>query len=182
MLPSLFSGVTAFASHGIVPRIRYLALCGQPPKLKGGDEEERRASDLLNTLSEKVLACNPILEAFGNAKTVMNHNSSRFGKFTRIHFDGRNWLVGADIVTYLLEKSRTVTQSSEERNYHSFYQLFAGASPAEKQVCPEGRPLCRRRVRDEERSRAMVGVDAVLATRVRPPPEQSPDASCCRRP
>ena len=46
-----------------------------------------------------MLAGNPILEAYGNAKTVMNHNSSRFGKFTRIHFDRRNWLVGADIVT-----------------------------------------------------------------------------------
>ena len=114
--------------------MKYLALCGQPPKPKGSDAEERRASELLNTLSEKVLNCNPILEAFGNAKTVMNHNSSRFGKFTRIHFDRRNWLVGADIVTYLLEKSRTVTQSGEERNYHSFYQLFSGCSPAEKQA------------------------------------------------
>ena len=87
--------------------MKYLAMCGQPTKK--GSTEERRASAQLNSLSEKVLSCNPILEAFGNAKTVMNHNSSRFGKFTRIHFDKRNWLVGADIVTYLLEKSRTVT-------------------------------------------------------------------------
>ena len=64
----------------------------------------------------------------------MNHNSSRFGKFTRIHFDKRNWLVGADLVTYLLEKSRTVTQSKDERNYHAFYQLFAGSSKAELQA------------------------------------------------
>ncbi|EOD09565.1 hypothetical protein EMIHUDRAFT_448407 [Emiliania huxleyi CCMP1516] len=91
-----------------------------------------RASDLLSSLSEKVLECNPILETFGNAKTVMNHNSSRFGKFTRIHFDARNWLVGADVVTYLLEKSRTVVQSPLERNYHAFYQLFAGLTAADK--------------------------------------------------
>lgn len=70
-------------------RFRYLAVCGKPPQSKGGNAEERDASQVLHTLSEKVLACNPILEAFGNAKTVMNHNSSRFGKFTRIHFDRR---------------------------------------------------------------------------------------------
>ena len=112
--------------------MKYLAMCGQPAKK--GSTEERRASAQLNSLSEKVLSCNPILEAFGNAKTVMNHNSSRFGKFTRIHFDKRNWLVGADLVTYLLEKSRTVTQSKDERNYHAFYQLFAGSSKAELQA------------------------------------------------
>ena len=112
--------------------MKYLAMCGQPTKK--GSTEERRASAQLNSLSEKVLPCNPILEAFGNAKTVMNHNSSRFGKFTRIHFDKRNWLVGADLVTYLLEKSRTVTQSKDERNYHAFYQLFAGSSKAELQA------------------------------------------------
>ena len=112
--------------------MKYLAMCGQPTKK--GSTEERRASAQLNSLSEKVLSCNPILEAFGNAKTVMNHNSSRFGKFTRIHFDKRNWLVGADLVTYLLEKSRTVTQSKDERNYHAFYQLFAGSSKAELQA------------------------------------------------
>ena len=119
----------------------YLALCGQPPQPKGGDAEERNASAMLGQLSEKVLKCNPLLEAFGNAKTVMNHNSSRFGKFTRIHFDRRNWLVGADIVTYLLEKTRTVTQSSEERNYHSFYQLFAGTSAAQKKELRITKPL-----------------------------------------
>ena len=105
--------------------MKYLAMCGEPPK-KAAGIEERRASAQLSSLSEKVLNCNPLLEAFGNAKTVMNHNSSRFGKFTRIHFDKRNWLVGADLVTYLLEKTRTVKQSAQERNYHCFYQLFAG--------------------------------------------------------
>ena len=109
--------------------MKYLAMCGEPA---GKGSEEKRASAQLTSLSEKVLDCNPILEGFGNAKTVMNHNSSRFGKFTRIHFDKRNWLVGADVVTYLLEKSRTVTQSAEERNYHIFYNLFAGLPQAEK--------------------------------------------------
>ena len=108
--------------------MRYLAMCGEP---SGKGAEERRASLTLTSLAEKVLNCNPILEAFGNAKTVMNHNSSRFGKFTRIHFDKRNWLVGADIVTYLLEKSRTVTQAPQERNYHIFYNLFAGLPASE---------------------------------------------------
>ena len=75
-----------------------LAMCGQPPQKSTGNEE-RRASEMLNSLADKVLHCNPLLEAFGNAKTVMNHNSSRFGKFTRIHFDKRNWLVGADLVS-----------------------------------------------------------------------------------
>ena len=70
----------------------------------------------------------------------MNHNSSRFGKFTRIHFDKRNWLVGADVVTYLLEKSRTVTQAAEERNYHIFYNLFAGLTDAELKAFKLGAP------------------------------------------
>lgn len=113
--------------------MKYLAMCGTPKTGKvGATDETRRVSEQLGSLSEKVLDCNPILETFGNAKTVMNHNSSRFGKFTRIHFDERNWLVGADIITYLLEKSRTVVQSPEERNYHCFYQLFAGLATAEK--------------------------------------------------
>ena len=89
--------------------MKYLAMCGEPPK-KAAGSEERRASAQLSSLAEKVLNCNPLLEAFGNAKTVMNHNSSRFGKFTRIHFDKRNWLVGADLVSYLLEKTRVVKQ------------------------------------------------------------------------
>ena len=109
--------------------MRYLAMCGEP---SGRGSEEKRASLTLTSLADKVLNCNPILEAFGNAKTVMNHNSSRFGKFTRIHFDKRNWLVGADIVTYFLEKSRTVTQAGEERNYHIFYNLFSGLDAKQK--------------------------------------------------
>lgn len=124
------SGAGKTESSKIV--MRYLALAGRPPPSKLKDSDERRASDALAELSEKVLGCNPILEAFGNAKTVMNNNSSRFGKFTRIHFDHRNWLVGADIVTYLLERSRVVLQSPSERNFHVFYQMLAGLNDIDR--------------------------------------------------
>ncbi|KAJ8272401.1 hypothetical protein COCON_G00112600 [Conger conger] len=75
----------------------------------------------------KVLASNPIMEAIGNAKTTRNDNSSRFGKYIEIGFDGRYHIVGGNMRTYLLEKSRVVFQADEERNYHIFYQLCASA-------------------------------------------------------
>uniref|UniRef100_A0A7N6F9G5 Unconventional myosin-VI n=1 Tax=Anabas testudineus TaxID=64144 RepID=A0A7N6F9G5_ANATE len=79
-------------------------------------------------IDERIVEANPLLEAFGNAKTVRNNNSSRFGKFVEIHFNEKNAVVGGFVSHYLLEKSRICRQGPEERNYHIFYRLCAGAS------------------------------------------------------
>uniref|UniRef100_A0A8C7RLU0 Unconventional myosin-VI n=1 Tax=Oncorhynchus mykiss TaxID=8022 RepID=A0A8C7RLU0_ONCMY len=79
-------------------------------------------------IDERIVQANPLLEAFGNAKTVRNNNSSRFGKFVEIHFNEKSKVVGGFVSHYLLEKSRICMQSKEERNYHIFYRLCAGAS------------------------------------------------------
>uniref|UniRef100_A0A674JHH8 Unconventional myosin-VI n=1 Tax=Terrapene triunguis TaxID=2587831 RepID=A0A674JHH8_9SAUR len=78
-------------------------------------------------IDERIVEANPLLEAFGNAKTVRNNNSSRFGKFVEIHFNEKNLVVGGFVSHYLLEKSRICVQGKEERNYHIFYRLCAGA-------------------------------------------------------
>ncbi|CAH0479124.1 unnamed protein product [Peronospora belbahrii] len=87
-------------------------------------------SQALGKLEKRVLDSNPLLESFGNAKTLRNDNSSRFGKFIEIQFNHHGKIVGAQILNFLLEKTRIVSQSLGERNYHIFYQLLAGADNA----------------------------------------------------
>merc|ERR1712061_66411 len=76
------------------------------------------------SLEDQIVATNPILESYGNSKTSRNDNSSRFGKFIRIHFNAAGKLAGCDIESYLLEKSRITQQQEVERSYHIFYQLL----------------------------------------------------------
>ncbi|TYH60082.1 hypothetical protein ES332_D08G268200v1 [Gossypium tomentosum] len=98
--------------------MRYLAFLGGRVATEG------------RTVEQQVLESNPVLEAFGNAKTVRNNNSSRFGKFVEIQFDKHGRISGAAIRTYLLERSRVCQVSDPERNYHCFYLLCA--APAEE--------------------------------------------------
>ena len=87
------------------------------------------------SLEDQIVATNPILESYGNAKTSRNDNSSRFGKFIRIHFTTSGKLCGCDIESYLLEKSRITQQQEVERSYHIFYQLLQPAVPTMKEKC-----------------------------------------------
>ncbi|KAK5607098.1 Myosin-6 [Crenichthys baileyi] len=94
----------------------------------GGGKKEA-GSEKKGTLEDQIIQCNPALEAFGNAKTIRNDNSSRFGKFIRIHFAASGKLASADIETYLLEKSRVTFQLKAERDYHIFYQILSQKKP-----------------------------------------------------
>ncbi|XP_010005720.1 PREDICTED: myosin-3-like [Chaetura pelagica] len=92
-------------------------------------EEQQPTGKMQGTLEDQIISANPLLEAFGNAKTVRNDNSSRFGKFIRIHFGATGKLASADIETYLLEKSRVTFQLKAERSYHIFYQIMSNKKP-----------------------------------------------------
>ncbi|XP_073718183.1 myosin heavy chain, fast skeletal muscle-like [Misgurnus anguillicaudatus] len=95
----------------------------------GPKKAEPVPGKMQGSLEDQIIAANPLLEAYGNAKTLRNDNSSRFGKFIRIHFGTTGKLASADIETYLLEKSRVTFQLSAERSYHIFYQLMTGHKP-----------------------------------------------------
>ena len=98
-----------------------------------GDEDGKASKKTGGaSLERRVLRTNPILEAFGNAKTLRNDNSSRFGKLIDIAFDRGGEVAGATIRTYLLEKSRVCSQAAGERSYHAFYQLLAGVTDAQR--------------------------------------------------
>merc|ERR1712072_580478 len=109
--------------------IAYLAAVAVPPKKKGADDDKKVS------LEDQIVATNPILESYGNAKTSRNDNSSRFGKFIRIHFNAAGKLAGCDIESYLLEKSRITQQQEVERSYHIFYQLLQPFVPEMKPKC-----------------------------------------------
>ena len=100
-------------------------------KNKASAAEKSDTGGKKTSLEDRVLSSNPLLESFGNARTLKNDNSSRFGKFIKISFNTESGtIVGASISNYLLEKTRITTQIEGERNYHIFYQIFSGADDA----------------------------------------------------
>ncbi|XP_007577183.1 unconventional myosin-X [Poecilia formosa] len=96
--------------------------------------------DKTSHVEEALLESSPIMEAFGNAKTVYNNNSSRFGKFVQLHFNQKGNIQGGRIVDYLLEKNRVVRQNPGERNYHIFYAILAGANNQQREAFGLTRP------------------------------------------
>ncbi|KAL8612467.1 hypothetical protein ACOMHN_058595 [Nucella lapillus] len=115
--------------------IMYFALVAAATKTKDAEGEADPTVKKKGSLEDQIVQCNPVLEAYGNAKTGRNNNSSRFGKFIRIHFGTQGKIAGADIETYLLEKSRVTFQQSVERNYHIFYQVCSDAIAGINELC-----------------------------------------------
>ncbi|XP_042212122.1 myosin heavy chain, muscle-like isoform X1 [Homarus americanus] len=107
--------------------LSYFANVGATTK-KSGEESKQN-------LEDQIIQTNPVLEAFGNAKTTRNDNSSRFGKFIRIHFQQNGKLSGADIEVYLLEKARVISQQPAERSYHIFYEMMSDQIKELKPSC-----------------------------------------------
>uniref|UniRef100_A0A4W4HPR7 Myosin motor domain-containing protein n=1 Tax=Electrophorus electricus TaxID=8005 RepID=A0A4W4HPR7_ELEEL len=91
------------------------------------------SQDTVERIERRVLDSNPIMEAFGNARTVRNGNSSRFGKYIQLQLNSSQLLVGASVQTYLLEKTRVAFQAANERNFHIFYQMMKGATEKQRQ-------------------------------------------------
>jgi len=112
--------------------LQYFALnCADPKAAKSKAD----VSGKMGSLEDQIVQANPPLEAYGNAKTVRNNNSSRFGKFIRIHFGPTSKIAAADIETYLLEKSRITFQLEIERNYHIFYQIMSPYNTKYHDMC-----------------------------------------------
>ncbi|CAD6199075.1 unnamed protein product [Caenorhabditis auriculariae] len=118
--------------------IQYLAHVagnrGSLQRRKPSVDLDSSQSRIMGHLEEQLLQANPILEAFGNSKTVKNDNSSRFGKFIRVHFDVTGCISGANIEFYLLEKSRVLRQAVNERSFHIFYQLLKGIPTSQREA------------------------------------------------
>ncbi|KAL4487053.1 hypothetical protein ABPG72_001505 [Tetrahymena utriculariae] len=111
-------------------------------QLSNNQEQSSSQQKSVISIEDRILSCNPLLEAFGNAKTVRNDNSSRFGKYVKIVVNKHQRIIGAFITKYLLEKSRVIHLSEGERNYHIFYHLlFGGDKNIIKQVSLSGKKV-----------------------------------------
>uniref|UniRef100_A0A158R688 Myosin motor domain-containing protein n=1 Tax=Syphacia muris TaxID=451379 RepID=A0A158R688_9BILA len=121
--------------------IAYFASVGASQQEAAGANKDLKPGEKKVTLEDQIVQTNPVLEAFGNARTVRNNNSSRFGKFIRIHFSKYGRVASCDIEHYLLEKSRVIRQAPGERCYHIFYQMTSDLIPDLKEKLLLDRPM-----------------------------------------